>query len=246
MSQPRKVWMETYGCQMNKAESESILIALTEAGWAEGSATDAELVILNTCSVRETAEERIRGRLGYYRHQKQHRPLTLVLTGCMAERLKAKVIDEHPEVDVVVGTFSKRELLAAVRSAEEKQAPVVAAAEEEYAFAPLHSSRGTKAFVPIMHGCDNWCTYCIVPRVRGREISRSPDAIVAEVTALSRRGVKEVTLLGQNVNSYAWPSGDGAILFRICCGRSSNARGPWNGSASSRHIPRTSQGSFWP
>jgi tRNA-2-methylthio-N6-dimethylallyladenosine synthase len=205
--------METYGCQMNKAESESILIALTDAGWAEGSSEDADLVILNTCSVRETAEERIRGRLGYYRHQKLRRPLTLVLTGCMAERLKESVLDEHPEVDVVVGTFSKRELLAAVRSSEERGEPVVAAAREGYAFAQMHSSRGLKAFVPIMHGCDNWCTYCIVPSVRGREVSRSPGEIIAEVAALGNRGVKEITLLGQNVNSYHWQAEGQDIAF---------------------------------
>jgi tRNA-2-methylthio-N6-dimethylallyladenosine synthase len=205
--------METYGCQMNKAESESIMIALTDAGWAEGSSEDADLVILNTCSVRETAEERIHGRLGYYRHQKKIRPLTLVLTGCMAERLKDKVLDEHPEVDVVVGTFSKRDLLAAVRSSEERSQRVVAAAAADYTFARMHSSGGRKAFVPIMHGCDNWCTYCIVPSVRGREVSRSPRDIIAEISALSARGVREITLLGQNVNSYCWAEVGKVILF---------------------------------
>jgi tRNA-2-methylthio-N6-dimethylallyladenosine synthase len=211
---PRKVWLETYGCQMNKAESESILIALAEAGWmAGGSAEDADLVILNTCSVRETAEERIRGRLGFYRHAKKQRPFTLVLTGCMAERLKEKIIDEHPEVDVVVGTFNKRELLKAVGTAESRREHVVAADENEYAFARLHSSGGIKAFVPIMHGCDNWCSYCIVPSVRGPEVSRDPAEVLEEISLLAARGTREMTLLGQNVNSYRWADSGRILTF---------------------------------
>jgi tRNA-2-methylthio-N6-dimethylallyladenosine synthase len=200
---PHKVWMETYGCQMNKAESESILLALIQAGWQAGeSEKDADLVILNTCSVRETAEERIRGRLGFYRHAKKRRAFSLVLTGCMAERLKEKILDEFPEVDVVVGTFSKRELISAVGKAQARGAPVVAAGEGEYSFAALHSTGGIKAFVPIMHGCDNWCSYCVVPMVRGPEVSRSPLEVLGEIRTLEAHGTKEVTLLGQNVNSY--------------------------------------------
>ena len=211
---PRKVWLETYGCQMNKAESESILIALSEAGWAAGgSAEDADLVILNTCSVRETAEERIRGRLGFYRHAKKQRPFTLVLTGCMAERLKGRIIDEHPEVDVVVGTFNKRELLKAVGRAELRLAPVVAADENEFTFAHMHSSGGIKAYVPIMHGCNNWCSYCIVPSVRGPEVSRDPLDVLGEIRLLAARGTREVTLLGQNVNSYRWTDSGRVMSF---------------------------------
>jgi tRNA-2-methylthio-N6-dimethylallyladenosine synthase len=217
--------METYGCQMNKAESESILISLLDDGWAPAeSDSDADLVIVNTCSVRETAEERIRGRLGFYRHAKKKRSFTLVLTGCMAERLKETIIDEHPEVDVVVGTFSKKDLPAAVGRARAARAPVIAAEQGEYSFSALHSTGGFKAYVPVMHGCNNHCSYCIVPAVRGPEVSRSPSDIVAEIRHLSQRGTREVTLLGQNVNSYAWMDGGETLTFprllRLIAGQS--------------------------
>jgi tRNA-2-methylthio-N6-dimethylallyladenosine synthase len=197
---------------MNKAESQSILLALQDDGWTEADTEDAaDLVILNTCSVRETAEERIRGRLGHYRHAKGLRPFTLVLTGCMAERLKERLIDEHPEIDVVVGTFSKKDLPTAVARSMARRSAVVSADEREYAFAPLHSTGGLKAFVPIMHGCNNHCSYCIVPSVRGPEVSRSPETILEELRRLSEAGTREVTLLGQNVNSYCWAGG--ALTF---------------------------------
>lgn len=206
--------METYGCQMNKAESESILMSLAAAGWTEGeSESDADLVILNTCSVRTTAEERIRGRLGHYRHAKKSRLFTLVLTGCMAERLKERIIDEHPEVDVVVGTFNKKNLVGAVREARATKTRVVSTRRTTYDFAESHSASGSKAFVPIMHGCDNWCTYCVVPSVRGPEVSRPPDEILAEISRLEGRGVREATLLGQNVNSYRWRASEGLLSF---------------------------------
>jgi tRNA-2-methylthio-N6-dimethylallyladenosine synthase len=211
---PGTVWLETYGCQMNKAESEAILISLTEEGWQVGrSDRDADLVILNTCSVRETAEERVRGRLGYYRHSKQRRPFTLVLTGCMAERLKEKVLDEFPEVDVVLGTFQKKDLLDALARTTIRKTPVVAAADREYRFAHDHSTTGIKAFVPIMHGCDNWCAYCIVPHVRGPEVSRPAAEVLDEIGRLDARGTAEITLLGQNVNSYRFGTGSDAVDF---------------------------------
>ena len=214
ISNDQSVWMETYGCQMNKAESESILRDLGAAGWTKSATEDdADLVIINTCSVRETAEERIRGRLDHYRQAKKGRELTLVVTGCMAERLRERLIDEHPEVDVVLGNFSKMELLAAVASSRAGRRPVLTARDGGYSFAPLHSSGGSKAFVPIMHGCDNWCTYCIVPTVRGPEVSRSPHDILAEIRILEARGVREATLLGQNVNSYRWQDATGTLQF---------------------------------
>jgi tRNA-2-methylthio-N6-dimethylallyladenosine synthase len=199
---------------MNKAESESILMSLAAAGWTEGeSESDADLVILNTCSVRTTAEERIRGRLGHYRHAKKSRLFTLVLTGCMAERLKERIIDEHPEVDVVVGTFNKKNLVGAVREARATKTRVVSTRRTTYDFAESHSASGSKAFVPIMHGCDNWCTYCVVPSVRGPEVSRPPDEILTEISRLEGRGVREATLLGQNVNSYRWRASEGLLSF---------------------------------
>jgi tRNA-2-methylthio-N6-dimethylallyladenosine synthase len=199
---------------MNKAESESILMSLTAAGWTEGeSESDADLVILNTCSVRETAEERIHGRLGHYRHVKKSRPFTLVLTGCMAERLKERIIDEYPEVDIVVGTFNKKDFLGAVRKARGGAAHVISTQRSPYEFAESYSVSGAKALVPVMHGCDNWCTYCIVPSVRGPEVSRPPDEILAEIGRLERRGAREATLLGQNVNSYRYQTSQGILTF---------------------------------
>jgi tRNA-2-methylthio-N6-dimethylallyladenosine synthase len=199
---------------MNKAESESLMLALAEDGWSAGdSEEEADLVILNTCSVRETAEERIRGRLGFYRHAKRTRPFTLVLTGCMAERLKERITEEFPEVDAVVGTFQKRDIVSAIRRVESRDTPVVLADERKYSFAKAHSSTGVKAFVPIMHGCDNFCAYCIVPYVRGPEVSRHPLEILGEIRMLAERGVREITLLGQNVNSYRHDSGNAHLSF---------------------------------
>jgi len=210
----KRVWLETYGCQMNKAESESLLLDLASDGWSEArSEAEADLVVLNTCSVRKTAEERVWGRLAFYRGAKRSRPFTLVLTGCMAERLKGTLSAEHPEVDVVLGTFQKKHLLAAVREAGGGGGPVLRAGEAEYDFAPMHSTGGARAFVPIMHGCDNFCSYCVVPYVRGREVSRSPEEVLAEVRALEARGAREITLLGQNVNSYRHVGPDGTASF---------------------------------
>jgi tRNA-2-methylthio-N6-dimethylallyladenosine synthase len=211
---PRRVWLETYGCQMNKAESESLLLDLARDGWrAAGSEEEADLVILNTCSVRETAEQRVRGRLGHYRRAKRARPFTLVLTGCMAERLKGSLAEQHPEVDVVLGTFQKRDIIAAVRESAAAGSRVLRAGAAEYDFAPLHSTGGPQAYVPIMHGCDNFCSYCIVPHVRGREVSRSPQEVLGEVSALEVQGARVITLLGQNVNSYRFEGPQGAVSF---------------------------------
>jgi len=210
---PKRVWLETYGCQMNKAESESLLLDLARDGWsAAGSEEDADLVILNTCSVRETAEDRVRGRLGHYRSVKRTRQFTLVLTGCMAERLKGALGEQHPEIDIVVGTFQKRGIVQAVRQAS-GGLQQLRADGGEYSFAALHSTGGPRAYVPIMHGCDNFCSYCIVPYVRGREVSRRPGEILAEIRLLDERGAREVTLLGQNVNSYLYEGPDGTVSF---------------------------------
>jgi tRNA-2-methylthio-N6-dimethylallyladenosine synthase len=223
----RRVWLETYGCQMNKAESESLLLDLAREGWSPaGSEEEADLVILNTCSVRETAEQRIRGRLGHFRRAKRARPFTLVLTGCMAERLKGTLATEHPEIDVVVGTFQKKNLVQAVREAAGRRGTVLRAEEAEYDFAPLHSTGGPRAYVPIMHGCDNFCSYCIVPYVRGREVSRPPAEILDELRRLEDQGVREATLLGQNVNSYRWNGPGGTMGFDGLLARASAETGP--------------------
>jgi tRNA-2-methylthio-N6-dimethylallyladenosine synthase len=210
----RRFFIETYGCQMNKAESEAMLIDLVGDGWEPGESEEgADLVIINTCSVRETAEERIRGRLGHYRHVKKGRPFTLALVGCMAERLGERISADFPEVDVVAGTFRKRELADAVRRPRRGGGPTVLTGGGEYEFAAMHSAAGMGAFLPIMHGCDNFCSYCIVPFVRGREVSRSPQEVLRELGSLEERGVREVTLLGQNVNSYRFSDESGVTDF---------------------------------
>jgi tRNA-2-methylthio-N6-dimethylallyladenosine synthase len=196
---------------MNKAESEAIVADLSAEGWLLAAVPEeADLVVINTCSVRETAEERIRGRLGWYRRQKRGRPFTLLLTGCMAERLRSRALEEFPEIDAVVGTSGRDGLREAVRRAAGGQRMV---AEGVFRFAARHSGGGPRAYVPVMHGCDNFCSYCIVPYVRGPEVSRPPDAVLEEIRALDADGCLDVTLLGQNVNSYHHGEGSGMVDF---------------------------------
>ncbi len=212
--QKREVWIETYGCQMNKAESEALRISLAEEGWKSAQSEEsADLVILNTCSVRETAEQRILGRLGHYRSGKRGRHFTLAVVGCMAERMRERIAADFPEVDIVVGNFKKGELARVVRDGGQTDGRIMLAGGDGYTFSPIHSSEGPKAFVPIMHGCDNFCSYCVVPIVRGREVSRDPAAILAELKTLEERGVREITLLGQNVNSYRYQGGGETVTF---------------------------------
>ena len=207
-----KYFFETYGCQMNKAESSSVEQILIERGWnSVENPEDANLVIINTCSVRATAETRIHGRLGWYSALKKSQvkqnknPITVVVMGCMAQRLLESLKNQFPVVDYVVGNFQKpffTEIFEAVETGRKvnqlDETPV-------YSFASTSYEQGSfSAFVPIMHGCNNFCTYCIVPYVRGREISRSPKDILSEIDQLSAHGVKEITLLGQNVNSFCW------------------------------------------
>lgn len=217
-------FFETYGCQMNKAESASLEQLLLARGWtASEYAETADLVIINTCSVRVTAETRIHGRLGWYSALKKERQgiqpasnhceprpckvpqkkLSLVVTGCMAERLKDSLKRQFPVVDYVVGTFKKQHFQDIIDAVEQDRELVNLEEDSVYSFAPLSYEPGAfQAFVPIMHGCNNFCSYCIVPYVRGREISRSADEILKEIDMLGIKNVKEVTLLGQNVNSY--------------------------------------------
>ncbi len=213
MGAPRRLFVETYGCQMNKAESEAIAADLASDGWELAPEPgDADLVVINTCSVRETAEERIRGRLGWYRRLKRGRSFTLLLTGCMAERLGKRALDEFPEIDVLVGTYGRQELREAIRRVRGGERPVVDG-DGVFRFAARHSSGGTRAFVPVMHGCDNFCSYCIVPYVRGPEVSRTVAEVLAEVRALAADGCLDVTLLGQNVNSYRCTGEGGTVTF---------------------------------
>lgn len=208
-----RYFIETYGCQMNKAESSALEAQFLDRGWLPAiDSTEADLVLINTCSVRITAENRAWGRIGYHAAQKRLRPFTLVVTGCMAERLKEAMKKKAPGIDYVLGTFQKAAFGTLLDAVEGGHSLEVIEETPAFVFAPSHHENGSfQSFVPIMHGCNNFCTYCIVPYVRGREISRSPEDIIAEIVSLSAAGVREITLLGQNVNSYRW-TGEGQQL----------------------------------
>jgi tRNA-2-methylthio-N6-dimethylallyladenosine synthase len=199
-------WMETYGCQMNTAESNALEAALQLAGMKPAkTAEEADCAILNTCSVRKTAENRIWGRIGYFQHLKQSQDLTLVITGCMAERLGEDFLKDAPAVDHVMGTNDKQRIAALLSGGSDER-------ESAYTFTESYHKEGeVKSYVPIMNGCNNFCAYCIVPYVRGREVSRDPQSIYDEIARLEDKGVKEITLLGQNVNSYSAVS-DGTVV----------------------------------
>ena len=239
-------FFETYGCEMNIAESASVEQLLISRGWQKAEhAEEASLVIINTCSVRGTAEQRILGRLGYFEGVKKLRlgdasfkirledmkfardffdkngaiPLSLVIMGCMAERLLDSLKEQYPVVDYVVGTFQKYKFGDIISAVENGNTPFKIKQEESYTFAPISYEQGAfSTFVPIMHGCNNFCTYCIVPYVRGREISRRVDQILQELDFLSKANVKEITLLGQNVNAYRGEDGTNfpQLLQKIC------------------------------
>jgi len=210
-----KYFFETYGCQMNKAESAALELVLNERGWIPSAAgTDADLVVINTCSVRATAETRVIGRIAHYAAQKKIHPFTLVIAGCMAERLKNNLKEKAPSVDYVMGTAA-RSLFPLILDSIESGIPVLESEETPiFSFSSSHLEDGAfRSFVPIMHGCDNFCSYCIVPYVRGREISRDPRSVLDEITLLEERGVREITLLGQNVNSYRWEKDGQTVDF---------------------------------
>jgi tRNA-2-methylthio-N6-dimethylallyladenosine synthase len=204
---------------MNTAESGALASDLIDEGWTEASAdTEADLVFINTCSVRKTAENRIWGRLGYYKRQKSEHDFRLVVIGCMAERLKDQIIKEFPVVDAVVSNFKKNQI-AGILNGEGPELGKIAAElddiDETYTFFDKHGSVSeSHAMIPVMNGCDNFCSYCIVPYVRGHEISRNEQDVISEIRGLNEGGVSEITLLGQNVNSYNYSSdGNGQINF---------------------------------
>ena len=206
----KKFYIESYGCQMNFSDSEIVASILGEAGFGPTrNMEESDLILINTCSIREKAELTVRKRLRIFDKVKQQRPGMLVgVLGCMAERLKKKFLDEEKLVDIVVGPDAYRDLPALVAGAEEghKGVNVFLSREETYAdISPMRlDSNGVSAFISIMRGCDNMCSFCVVPYTRGRERSRNAFTIVAEATNLYERGYKEVTLLGQNVDSFKW------------------------------------------
>jgi tRNA-2-methylthio-N6-dimethylallyladenosine synthase len=206
----KKLYIETYGCQMNVADSEVVASILKEEGYLyTGDIGSADLILINTCSIRENAEQRIWGRLKAIAHfKKKRKDLRIGLIGCMAERLKEKVLETDKLVDMVVGPDAYRELPLLVREAESghKAINVLLSREETYSdISPVRMDKnGISSFVSIMRGCNNMCSYCVVPYVRGGERSRDPESIIREVQELFSNGYREVTLLGQNVNSFKW------------------------------------------
>ena len=207
-------FFETYGCQMNKAESAALETELKKRGWMLAvNAENADLVLVNTCSVRATAETRVMGRLAHFAAEKKKRPFRLIVAGCMAERLKENLKEKSSAVDYVMGT-SSRSVFPRILDSIEGSSPLAVFDEKPvFSFSTSHYEQGSfRSFVPIMHGCDNYCSYCIVPYVRGREISRSPASIMEEIRLLEGKGVLEITLLGQNVNSYRWADEAGRVV----------------------------------
>lgn len=210
----KKFYIESYGCQMNFNDSEIVASILEKEGFgATRNYEEADLVLLNTCSIREKAEQTVRKRLGEFRRIKEANPGLLVgVLGCMAERLKTKFLEEEKLVDLVIGPDAYRTLPGLIEEAEtgQKAVNVLLSREETYAdISPVRlDSNGVTAFVSIMRGCNNMCSFCVVPFTRGRERSRDAYSVVAEATDLFERGYREVTLLGQNVDSYYWTSPD--------------------------------------
>ncbi|MGD1044029.1 MAG: tRNA (N6-isopentenyl adenosine(37)-C2)-methylthiotransferase MiaB [Bacteroidota bacterium] len=213
MQTSRNVYIETYGCQMNMADTEIVLSIMHEAGFTRTETlSNADVVLVNTCAVRENAEQRIIGRLGDFNHYKKTNPSVIVgVLGCMAERVRKELMELGDFVDLIVGPDEYRKLPALIEAADggEKGIAVKLSRVEKYDDIAPFRIDGLSAWVSIMRGCDKFCTYCVVPFTRGRERSRSLISIVSEMEDLSHRGFKEVTLLGQNVNSYS----DGAFDF---------------------------------
>jgi tRNA-2-methylthio-N6-dimethylallyladenosine synthase len=207
---PRKLLLESYGCQMNFSDSEIVASILAQEGFSTTrDPEEADLVLLNTCAIRDNAEQRIRGRLDYLRSVKKRKPeMQIGVLGCMAERLREKLLDEEKLVDMVVGPDAYRDLPNLIDKLDEgqKAVNVLLSREETYAeITPVRlNSNGITAFISIMRGCDNMCSFCVVPFTRGRERSRDPQSIVQEARDLFNQGYREVTLLGQNVDSYKW------------------------------------------
>tara|TARA_Y100001947_G_scaffold159646_1_gene178817 strand:+ start:3835 stop:5280 length:1446 start_codon:yes stop_codon:yes gene_type:complete len=209
----RKLFIESYGCQMNFSDSEIVASILSKEGYnTTQQLEEADLVLVNTCSIREKAEQTVRKRLEKYNAVKRINPnMKVGVLGCMAERLKSKFLEEEKIVDLVVGPDAYKDLPNLINEVEEGRnaVNVILSKEETYGdISPVRlQTNGVSAFVSITRGCDNMCTFCVVPFTRGRERSRDPQSIIEEVNDLASRGYKEITLLGQNVDSYLWYGG---------------------------------------
>ena len=206
----RKLYIESYGCAMNFSDSEIVASILSDQGFeTTGDYNNADVIFINTCSIRENAEQRVRNRLKEFTVAKVKNPgLVVGVLGCMAERLKSKFLEEEKLVDVVVGPDAYRDLPGLIDKVDDGQKAVNVLLSREETYADINpvrlNSNGINAFVSIMRGCDNMCSFCVVPFTRGRERSREPQSIVKECTDLFNQGYREVTLLGQNVDSYKW------------------------------------------
>lgn len=206
----KKIYVESYGCQMNFSDSEIVASIMSQAGYeTTRNAEEADVVLINTCSIRDNAEQRVRNRLTQFQKDKKKNPDKVIgILGCMAERLKSQLLEEEQLVDLVAGPDAYRELPGLVSEVHsgQKAVNVLLSREETYAeIAPVRlDSNGVSAFISIMRGCDNMCSFCVVPFTRGRERSRDPESIVKEAADLFEKGYREVTLLGQNVDSYRW------------------------------------------
>ncbi len=208
----RKFFIETYGCQMNTAESEALKNELRSSGWTEAEYDkEAQLIVINTCSVRQSAENRIWGRLGYFKSLSEQHEFRLVIIGCMAERLKDELKKKFPVVSDVIDNEHKNKAARILSGTEDDSTSDLT---EDYSFFEKYGKvSSTHAMVPVMNGCDNFCSYCIVPYVRGRETSRNDDEIIKEIRQLTAEGVSEITLLGQNVNSFRYRKDSFEINF---------------------------------
>jgi tRNA-2-methylthio-N6-dimethylallyladenosine synthase len=215
----KKLYIESYGCQMNFSDSEIVASILIDEGYTTtADFKDADVILVNTCSIRDNAEQRVFNRLRNYQSVKKDKPGTIIgMLGCMAERLKSQLVEQDKLVDVVVGPDAYRSLPQLLQEAKggQKAVNVLLSREETYAdISPVRlDNNGVSAFISIMRGCDNMCSFCVVPFTRGRERSRDPESIVREARELVLKGYKEVTLLGQNVDSYKWNiNGKGELI----------------------------------
>lgn len=211
----RKLYIESYGCQMNYSDSEIVSSIMADNGFDTTSKIEeADVIFLNTCSIREKAEKTVRDRLKQIKQfKKKNRDLQVGVLGCMAERLKKSLLEEEKIVDLVVGPDAYRDLPNLINQVDEGQKAVNVLLSREETYADINpirlNSNGISAFISIMRGCDNMCSFCVVPFTRGRERSRDAHSIIKEAEQLIAAGYKEVTLLGQNVDSYKWTSEDG-------------------------------------
>ncbi len=209
-SNGKKLYLESYGCQMNFSDSEIVASILSDEGYlTTRNSEEADVILMNTCSIREKAEERVRNKLSQYNKRKRENPsLVIGILGCMAERLKKDLLEQEKLVDLVAGPDAYRDLPGLIQEVEsgQKAVNVLLSREETYAdISPIRLGQGgVTAFISIMRGCDNMCSFCVVPFTRGRERSRDPESIVKEAAELFENGYREVTLLGQNVDSYKW------------------------------------------